>query len=209
MCRSTAFYPKVGNHIVIPAGIMQLPIFSPDLPEYISYGGLGSTVRHELSHGIDAGSASINENGKTHRWWGITTVAHYESKAKCFAQQYSNMTFTDKKGKLLHVNGEATQEENTADAGGISASFTAWKKRDRVRANKSLPGLESFAQDQMSFLSYASIWCAQVKPEVLVMENSMDNHSPRDKRILGTLANSREFRNAFKCKAKEPTYNLW
>jgi endothelin-converting enzyme len=206
---ATAFYSLVINTIVIPAGIMQLPIFSSDLPEYVSYGGLGSVIGHELSHGIDAGSTKVDEAGTTGRWWDSFTTKNYEDRTKCFVQQYSNFTFTDQKGKITHVNGELTQAENIADAGGLSASFAAWRKRDKARPNQLLPGLEEFTKEQLFFLSYASLWCAKVGPEQVALENMIDNHSPRDKRILGTLANSRGFREAFQCKNKEPTCELW
>jgi endothelin-converting enzyme len=206
---ATAFYSLAVNTIVIPAGIMQLPIFSHDLPEYVSYGGLGSIIGHELSHGIDAGSTKVDECGKVSRWWDSLTTKNYGEKARCFVGQYSNFTFTDKHGNITHVNGQNTQDENIADAGGISASFAAWTKRDKAQPNPLLPGLEEFTKEQMFFLSYASVWCAKVEPEQVAMENEIDNHSPRDTRILGTLANSRDFREAFKCKNKQPTCELW
>jgi endothelin-converting enzyme len=137
---ATAFYSLVINTIVIPAGITQLPIFSHDLPEYVSFGGLGSVIGHELSHGIDAGSTKTDEKGKTSKWWDSFTIKNYEDRAKCFVRQYSNFTFADQKGVITHVNGKNTQEENIADIGGLSASFAAWKKRDRARPNELLPG---------------------------------------------------------------------
>jgi endothelin-converting enzyme len=205
---ATAFYSLIINTIVIPAGIMQLPIFSHDLPEYISYGGLGSIIGHELSHGIDVGSTKTDMTGKTTRGWDSFTTKNYEDRSKCFERQYSNFTFTDPKGKVMHVNGKLTKDENIADAGGLSASFAAWKTRDEG-SNKLLPGIEEFTREQMFYLSYASLWCANVKAEQVATENAIDNHSPRDKRILGTLANSRGFREAFQCKNKEPTCELW
>ena len=120
------------------------------------------------------------------------------------------------KGEVKHVNGDATQEENIADAGGISASYQAWKKRMKAQSqlnqggmNQRLPGLEEFSAEQMFFLSYASTWCAIVKPEEVALQSLVDVHAPRDKRILGTLSNSREFREAFGCKVREPTCELW
>jgi endothelin-converting enzyme len=206
---ATAFYSLSINAIVIPAGIMQLPLFSHDLPEYVSYGGLGSVIGHELSHGIDAGSTKVDARGMTSRWWDSSTTKNYEERSKCFVQQYSNFTFTDQKGNITHVNGNLTREENIADAGGLSASFAAWKKRNKARPNELLPGLEEFTKEQIFFLSYASTWCAKVEPEEVTMDNLIDGHSPRDKRILGTLANSRGFREAFKCKTEQPTCELW
>lgn len=44
-------YNPPGNEIVFPAGIMQFPVFSIDVPQYLSYGAFASVAGHELSHG--------------------------------------------------------------------------------------------------------------------------------------------------------------
>lgn len=206
---ATAFYSRIDHRIVIPAGIMQTPMFSPDLPEYISYGGLGSIIGHELSHAVDAGAQEIGTDGVSIRWWDNVTTANYEKKATCFVKQYSNYTFTDEKGGLEKVNGDATMEENIADGGGISAAYSAWKQSEKSGRNERLPGLEAFTADQLFFLSYARTWCAVVDPRLAAEAQRFDVHSPRDVRILASVSNSRGFREAFECKVKEPTCELW
>lgn len=204
-----AFYARTDHRIVIPAGIMQLPMFSPELPEYISYGGLASIIGHELSHAVDAGAQDIGADGESIKWWDNATMTNYGRKADCFVKQYSNYTFKDEKGGLEKVDGVATMEENIADAGGISASYLAWKERAKTLPNKGLPGLEAFSADQLFFLSYARTWCAVIDPALVASNQRSDVHSPRDVRILGTLSNSRGFREAFGCRIKEPTCELW
>src|ERR1700760_3008887 len=49
------------NEIVFPAGIMQMPVFGGDLPEYISYGAWGATAGHELTHGFDDNGSKYDE----------------------------------------------------------------------------------------------------------------------------------------------------
>jgi hypothetical protein len=36
-----------------------------------------------------------------------------------------------------------------------------------------------------------------------------DPHAPKWARVLGTMANSREFKGAFGCEEKEPVCELW
>lgn len=48
-----AYYSTSENEIVFPAGIMQFPLYDVELPAYVSYGGFGSVVGHEMSHGYD------------------------------------------------------------------------------------------------------------------------------------------------------------
>jgi endothelin-converting enzyme len=74
---------------------------------------------------------------------------------------------------------------------------------------KTMPGLEEFSKDQLFFISYSNWWCGKQRPASLVNQVYTDPHSPADKRILGTLANSAAFREAFKCPSKQPTCELW
>lgn len=56
-----ALYESIGNRLIIPLGILQYPIFSSQLPEYISYGALGSIAGHEITHGFDNNGALYDE----------------------------------------------------------------------------------------------------------------------------------------------------
>jgi predicted metalloendopeptidase len=40
------------NEIVVPAGIIQYPHFSSNLPDYVNYDTFGATVGHKIRHGL-------------------------------------------------------------------------------------------------------------------------------------------------------------
>jgi len=204
-----AYYNPSGNEIVFPAGIMQLPVFGDALPEYVSYGAFGSVAGHELTHGFDNNGAHYDENGKYADWWDNATLANFDKKTQCFVDQFNKFTITGNDGKPLHVNGKLTLGENIADAGGLSASYAAWQRRNAAKPDTHIAGLEQFTKEQMFFVSYSNWWCGKVRTGQAVQYIYSDPHSPADKRIVGTLANSQGFREAFKCKSKEPTCALW
>ncbi|KAI1108761.1 peptidase family M13 [Nemania sp. NC0429] len=204
-----AYYNPAGNEIVFPAGIMQFPVFSVDLPGYVSYGAFASVAGHELSHAFDNSGRHYDENGNYTDWWTNRTVKEFSKRASCFVDQYSDFTIEGNNGKPLHVNGRLTQGENIADAGGVSAGFAAWKKRQGTTPDQSLPGLDYFTHDQLFFVFYANWWCGKVRKEQAINYIYTDPHSPAFARILGTTANSRPFRESFNCPVKEPTCELW
>ncbi|KAF2402132.1 zincin [Trichodelitschia bisporula] len=204
-----AYYSPSGNEIVFPAGIMQLPVFGVDLPEYVSYGAFGSVAGHELTHGFDNDGSHYDETGKYAEWWDNTTLANFDARTQCFVDQYSKFTIPGLDGEPLHINGRLTLGENIADAGGLTASYSAWKKRDAAKADLLIPGLEKWSKEQLFFVSYANWWCGKVRPAQAVNYVYTDAHSPADKRILGTMANSKGFREAFNCPTKQPTCELW
>ncbi|KAI0518184.1 peptidase family M13 [Xylaria bambusicola] len=204
-----AYYNPAGNEIVFPAGIMQFPVFSVDLPGYVSYGAFASVAGHELSHAFDNSGRHYDENGNFTDWWTNHTVDQFDKRAACFVNQYNNFTIKGNDGQPLHVNGKLTLGENIADAGGVSAAFAAWEKRRADSPDQSLPGLDYFTHEQLFFVFYANWWCGKVRKEQAINYIYVDPHSPAFARILGTTSNSRAFRESFNCPVKEPTCELW
>jgi endothelin-converting enzyme len=204
-----AYYNPPGNEIVFPAGIMQFPVFDVNVPAYMSYGAFGSVAGHELSHAFDSTGRHYDQIGNYTDWWSNGTVKAFEERAECFVEQYANFTVPGPDDKSLHVNGRLTLGENIADAGGLSASYQAWKRRAHEKPNQDLPGLGHFTQDQLFFVTYSNWWCGKSRKETAIQRIYTDPHAPKWARILGTMANSREFRESFQCKAKKPTCQLW
>ena len=181
---------------------MQAPVFyHPSVPTYLSYGAFGSVSGHELSHGkcnsfsararstkipqaFDSTGRHYDETGNYTDWWDNTTVKSFESKAQCFVDQFHEFTVPGPDEKALHVNGRLTLGENIADAGGLSASFAAWKQLEKTKPSKLLPGLQNFTKDQVFFISYANWWCGKDREETAIKNIYQDPHAPKWARIL-------------------------
>lgn len=146
-----AYYNPAGNEIVFPAGIMQFPVFGSDLPNYMNYGAFGAVAGHELSHAFDNNGRHYDVHGNLTDWWTNNTVEGFEARAECFVDEYSNFTAAGPNGTTLHVNGRLTLGENIADAGGLSASFNVWKKRQQESPDLHLPGLDFFSLEVRIF----------------------------------------------------------
>ncbi|KAJ9360622.1 endothelin-converting enzyme [Paecilomyces variotii] len=207
-----AYYNPPGNEIVFPAGIMQKPVFyGPSAPLYLSYGAFGAVSGHELSHAFDSTGRHYDQTGNYTDWWDKKTVEEFEKRAQCFIDQYSNFTVPgpEPDSEPLHVNGRLTLGENIADAGGLTAAYHAWQKRDSASPDPKLPGLGDFTKEQLFFVSYANWWCSKTTREAAVRAIYSDPHAPKPARIIGTMANSREFKEAFSCPKKEPVCKLW
>ncbi|MCJ1320379.1 hypothetical protein MMC15_005717 [Xylographa vitiligo] len=205
-----AYYNPAGNEIVFPAGIMQSPVFyDPKVPQYLSYGAFGSVSGHELSHAFDSSGRHYDQRGNFTGWWDNSTIQAFKDKAECFVEQYHSYSIPGPDGQRLHVNGRLTLGENIADAGGVTAAFQAWKEREATSPSDLLPGLQNFSKEQLFFISYGNWWCGKTRKEQAINRVYTDPHSPNFARILGTMANSREFKESFQCKEKEPVCELW
>jgi endothelin-converting enzyme len=204
-----AYYSPSNNEIVFPAAIMRMPIFSSDLPEYVSYGAWGMVAGHELSHGFDNYGSKFDENGVLRDWWDNSTRKSFEKRTDCFVKQFEKYSVPGLDNEPVHINGKLTLGENIADTGGLISSYDAWKKREAQKANQALPGLEMFTSDQLYFLSAAFWKCGKDRKEALLAQVYTDPHSPDNVRTLGSSLNSEAFRKAFNCPVKEPTCTLW
>jgi len=67
----------------------------------------------------------------------------------------------------------------------------------KARAGKSPDKVDGFTPEQRFFLSFASIWRDNQRPEALRLLVNTDPHSPARFRVDGVLSNLDEFAAAF------------
>ncbi|KAJ7771710.1 hypothetical protein B0H16DRAFT_1514445 [Mycena metata] len=197
-----AYFNPPANEIVFPAGILQPPFFSHDWPSYLSYGGFGMVAAHELTHAFDSAGRLYNQDGKLENWWTNASNAGFQLKQECIEAQYSAYTVPDGKGGEIHVNGNLTSGENIGDTGLVQA-YRAWKAQysDSFMAGNEyiLPGL-NYTREQLFFIAFGRVWGNTMKTAAQVQRVRTDPHSPNIYRVQGTLSNTPQFAEAFKCK---------
>ena len=64
-----AYYYNEANRLILPAGILRWPFFHPAASDGWNFGGLGSTIGHEISHAFDNGGQEYDEQGNKNPWW--------------------------------------------------------------------------------------------------------------------------------------------
>lgn len=139
---------------------------------------------HSPFPAFDSAGRHYDQNGNYTDWWDKATVEAFEDRAQCFVDQYHHFTVPNPGGEALHVNGRLTLGENIADAGGVSAAFSAWKARERENPSKLLPGLQNFSKAQLFFISYGNWLCGKTRPQEAVNRIYTDPHSPLFARIM-------------------------
>nr|CAB3240559.1 endothelin-converting enzyme 1 [Phallusia mammillata] len=198
-----AYYSPTKNVIVFPAGILQPPFYNNHYPLSINFGGIGIVVGHELTHGFDDQGRQYDLHGNLRNWWEQSTLDHFKKKAKCMVDQYAQFTMGG-----TNLNGNLTIGENIADNGGLQLAFDAYTKRKNGNASDPvfdplLPAL-NYTQDQLFFIAFAQLWCTVSTPEFQQQMILTNVHSPGKFRVVGTLANSPQFAEAFQCPVGSP-----
>jgi putative endopeptidase len=192
-----AYYDSSLNEIVFPAGILQPPLFDEKADDALNYGGIGAIMGHEMTHGFDDGGRKFDAHGNLNDWWTPGSAEHFQERAAGIVKQFNAYVAIDE----LHVNGELTQGENIADLGGVKLAYAALEKS--LAGKPRLP-IGGFTPEQRFFLSFASIWRENIRPEALRMQVNTDPHSPPRFRVDGPLSNLPEFARAFQVPEGAP-----
>ena len=192
-----AYYDPQQNNINFPAGILQPPFYDNHIDAPVNYGGIGSVMGHEMTHGFDDQGRQFDAEGNLRDWWTAEDAKEFEKRAECFIKEYSAFTPLDD----VHLNGKLTLGENTADNGGIRLAFMALMKS---LDGKPQPKIQGFTPQQRFFLGWGQVWCQNVRPEMSRMLAQTDPHSPSRDRVNGVLGNMPEFREAFACREGQP-----
>ena len=191
-----AFYSAQNNSINFPAGILQPPFFDPKRDMAVNYGGVGSVIGHEMTHGFDDQGRKFDADGNLRDWWTAKDGAEFEKRAACIADEYSGFTSVDD----MKLNGRLTLGENTADNGGVRVAYMAMQEAMKGKEDK----VDGYTAEQRLFLGFAQVWCENMSPQELRQRAMTDPHSPGRFRVNGTLQNMPEFQQAFSCKASQP-----
>ncbi len=192
-----AYYDPEQNNINFPAGILQPPFYDNRMDAAVNYGGIGSVMGHEMTHGFDDQGRQFDAEGNLRDWWTPEDAKEFEKRAECFIKEYSAFTPVDD----VHLNGKLTLGENTADNGGVRLAFMALMKS---LEGKPQPKVNGFTPQQRFFLGWGQIWCQNTRPEMARMLAQTDPHSPSRDRVNGVLGNMPEFREAFACREGQP-----
>jgi endothelin-converting enzyme/putative endopeptidase len=192
-----AGYSPEENSINFPAGILQPPLYSNNSDDAANYGAGGAIIGHELTHGFDDEGRKFDAQGNLRDWWTKPDAEEFQKRAKCLVDEYSK--FEAVPG--VHLNGELTLGENTADLGGLRMAFLALM--DSLKG-KEAAIVNGFTPEQRFFLSYGQAFCQLQRPQMASMRAHTDPHSPPRYRTNGVVQNMPEFQKAFSCSAGKP-----
>ncbi|XP_015282402.1 PREDICTED: endothelin-converting enzyme 2 [Gekko japonicus] len=191
-----AYYLPTKNGIVFPAGILQAPFYARNHPKALNFGGIGVVMGHELTHAFDDQGREYDKEGNLRPWWQNSSLEAFKNRTECMTEQYSTFLVNGE-----HVNGKQTLGENIADNGGLKAAYNAYKTWLKKNGEeKRLPSVD-LTSHQLFFLGFAQVWCSVRTPESSHEGLVTDPHSPDKFRVIGTLSNSRDFVEHFKCPA--------
>jgi predicted metalloendopeptidase len=197
-----AYYNPEMNEIVFPAAILQQPFFDPKADDAAIYGGIGSIIGHEISHGFDDQGSQYDGDGNlldAPGWFTQADLDKFKEKGRALVAQYS--AYEPIPG--YHVNGELTLGENIADNAGLAISYKAY----RLSLNgKEAPQIDGMTGDQRFFAGWAQAFRGKSRTDDEIVALKTDPHSPVA--IRGTVPemNQNAFFEAYAIKEGDKMY---
>uniref|UniRef100_A0A0N4Z1X9 Zincin n=1 Tax=Parastrongyloides trichosuri TaxID=131310 RepID=A0A0N4Z1X9_PARTI len=204
---SNAYYLPYENTIGILAGALQNGFYESKHIIPLNYGGIGSVIGHEITHGFDDSGSQYDGIGNFKKWWDEGSKEKFLNKTDCFVKMYSNVLV---KEVDQYLDGYITQGENIADDGGIRVAFKAMRKAlelESINKNIKVKGLEEFDNDQLFFINYAFNWCSVDTKEGLKFQIREEVHTIPKYRVNVLLRNNEDFRVAFNCESHDNMVN--
>jgi predicted metalloendopeptidase len=184
-----AYYHPLHTEVVFPAGILQPPFFHADADDPVNYGGIGTVIGHEITHGFDDTGSQFDASGALRNWWTDEDRTEFERRANVIVEQFAGYEVAEG----ANVNGRLTLGENIADLGGITISLDAM--HEAVPADA--PLIDGLTPDQRFFLAYATMWRMGYTEAAARMLANVDTHAPSRYRVNGPLSNTPAFAEAF------------
>jgi len=194
-----AYYLPTTNEITFPAAILRPPFFDMDADDAINYGGIGSVIGHEISHGFDDSGRQFDGDGNLRDWWTADDAAKFKQRAEALAAQFDGYAVLDNR----HINGRLTLGENIGDLSGIAVAYKAWKMS---LGGQPSPVIDGFTGEQRFFIGWAQVWRRKYRDEELLKRVVTDPHSPSEFRTNGPTSNIDAFYDAFGLKAGDRMY---
>jgi putative endopeptidase len=174
-----AYYFASTNEIVVPAAILQPPVFDVNADDAVNYGAAGALVAHEIGHAFD------DKNGDFDAGPLMSQLNALEPLPG------------------LRVNGRSTAVESFGDLGGLSIAFRAYKQSVRGRPSPVIDGLSG---EQRFFLAWARMWRAKERPEYVRSTLQTSAHLPATLRANFAASNLDGFYEAFGVKAGDALF---
>jgi len=196
-----AYEDAQSNTINFPAGILQPPFFEAAQIDAVNFGAIGAVIGHEIIHGYDDQGRKFDVDGNLRDWWTTQDADNYDQRDACITDEYTQ----DVPEAGVQQNGKLSAGEDTADNGGIHIALGGLKNKLKAQGKDLDTATDSgLTELQTFFLSYAHVWCGQLRPEAARTAVLSQGHSLGRYRVNNVVGNLPEFAHAFSCKAGQP-----
>ena len=182
-----ACYAPFNNEVIICASNLLPPIYDPTKDIVYNYAMMGApTLGHEMTHGFDAIGSQYDATGAIRDWMSPQASVTFKSLTDKVVEHYDGWEYYP--GCLC--KGKETEQENTADMGGLCIAYEALMAQQQGSATEKLYVAREY------YRAFAYGWM-EVGAPLYYLGFILDNHAPGMLRVNGTVREMDEFYEAF------------
>jgi putative endopeptidase len=194
-----ASYSPATNEIIMPAAILQPPLFDLGADDAVNYGAAGALMGHEIGHAFDDRGRRYDGAGAVRDWWTEADAREYQQRvARLVAQMNAYEPLPG-----LRVKGELASSETMGDLGGLGIAFRAYKLSLK---GKRSPVIDGLTGEQRVFMGWAQIWRSKERDEYLRSTLQTNAYLPASLRANAAASNLDGFFEAFGVKPGNRLY---
>ncbi|HVD91448.1 MAG TPA: M13-type metalloendopeptidase [Vicinamibacterales bacterium] len=194
-----AYYRPAANEMVVPAAILQPPLFDVTAEDAVNYGAAGALFGHEIGHAFDDRGRRFDGTGAVRDWWTPADERGFNERASGLVQQLN--AYEPLPG--LHVNGTLASAETLGDLGGLSIAFRAYKLS--LKGGRS-PTIDGLTGEQRLFMGWARMWRSKERDEYVRSILQSSPYLPSAFRANAAVGNVNAFYEAFDVKPDDRLY---
>ena len=185
---NAAYNPSL-NDIVLPAAILQSPLYDKNASYEENLGGIGYIIAHEITHAFDPEGAKFDEYGNIKSWWTEEDYKDFD----LICQDVIKFFDGAEPIPAVQNNGRLTLNENIADLGAAACITQLASEQENVDFKK-------------LYLSVAKTWLNTSSREYMAFAAQTDVHSNGKLRVNLVLVNFDEFYEAFDINEADGMY---
>ncbi len=182
------------NALNFTAAYLQPPYYNPAASDATNYGSIGAIVGHEISHMFDETGDRYDATSRQRNWWSAAEQARYKQSMAVLVTQYSAYEPLPN----LHINGQQTLTENTADVVGLTVALRACQAARSGNTDQA-------AADREFFIGFAQARRSKITEAALRKWVAGDPHAPAKYRIE-TVRNLDAWYKAFDVQPGQALY---
>ncbi|XP_046334382.1 endothelin-converting enzyme-like 1 [Haliotis rufescens] len=198
------------NEVIVPAGLLQFPIYDYHLPHYFTFGSFGTILGHFVVHLVDEYGKNWDSTGtylgSQFSWWSNATLTSYGDVKSCMIDAYNTTQgpFIQPDGKQVYfpIHSARTATDNIAQVTGVRLAYNAYQKWEATHGVEKLaPSGQGFTNEQLFFISYAQTYCFNRDSSLAYRQARYTSRIREDYKVNLAVSQLDEFNKAFKCSA--------
>lgn len=210
-----AWYSRSWNDILVPAGILQMPLFGKELPHFFNFATMGSIIMHELIHSIDQIGAYYTPDGEIKYWWSEDSYTKYKEREQCMIDLYANQTAGPydlfNRQVTVPINGYNGARVGMPEVAGLQLHYAhrAYHKymKTLVEKEKRVPGIAD-TLDKQFYIVYGLTHCHS-RGGYWAWRRAMYGGLPEDMNLNMAVGQNHHFLKTFKCSKESRLHKIY